>query len=547
MKKINVDFKYLITIWVILATILTLNYAHYGQLILDAGREAYLPTQVLLGKVLYKDIFNIYGPFAYMFNAFLFKIFGIHLKVLYFAGISCAFLITSLIYLIAKRFHTEYLSFSLALFTISVGVANSYLFNFVFPYSYAMLYGLTSFLISLWFLLKYQETKKLPFLYLNCFFAGLCFINKYEFLPYLLAVFYAIFKVQKLKFKEYYYVILSLIFVPAICFGTLFLQGLQVKDLVYSFEIIKKMTGTRTLKYFYLRQGVYPSWQLFLQGTTWTLSTAIICFCFAYGTRTKNKFVAVLLVILSILAAAKYLNPLSFSMLPILILILAAFDFNKLRENLPLQLLVSSTLLVSLKVFWGVITANYGVFFLSILLLTFLSLIADKFKEKNLNFKAFGYFIIVLAILLGYKNLLPLYAKTLPLKTQTGTFYPTNNLYPATKSLLDYIKQNTKKTDSVLILPEGAMINFLAQRPTDNFYNSLIPLYVETFGEDKIISHVKKSKPEYIIFNNWDSKDYYLRYICKDYAVSFCNFVATNYTQEHVIDKGFRYIIFKKK
>ena len=90
------------------------------------------------------------------------------------------------------------------------------------------------------------------------------------------------------------------------------------------------------------------------------------------------------------------------------------------------------------------------------------------------------------------------------------------------------------------------MINYLTDRPSDDFYNSLIPLYVETMGEDVITSHFKENPPEYIVFNNWNTQDYYFKYICSDYAVSFCNYVAKNYSQEKVIDNGFRYLIFKR-
>ena len=59
MKKINLDLKYLIAIWILLIIAIISTYAHHGHLILDCGREVYYPTQVLLGKVLYKDIFNM--------------------------------------------------------------------------------------------------------------------------------------------------------------------------------------------------------------------------------------------------------------------------------------------------------------------------------------------------------------------------------------------------------------------------------------------------------------------------------------------------------
>ncbi|MFA7659264.1 MAG: hypothetical protein WCY19_07505 [Candidatus Gastranaerophilaceae bacterium] len=546
MKKISTDFKYLILLGIILVLAIIPTYAHHGHLLVDCGREAYYPTQILLGKVLYKDILNIYGPFSYMFNAFLFKIFGINLNVLYLAGCVCSFLIAALIYLISRRFLPDFLSFSIAVFTILVGVSSHYLSNFIFPYSYAMLYGLVGFLLSMLFLLKYASELKISNLYLSCFFAGLCVTGKYEFLPFLIVIFYAMIKVRPLKIKEYYYTIFSLLFMPVFCFGILFLQGLNMQDLIMTGSIIKKMAHTRTLKYFYRSQGVYFSTKFMQIQIVSFLKTIFPLTCFLYGFKSRNKILSILLILLSSFLITQWTTPISFSLIPLLIVVLAIFNFKNLKNNFALQLLVLSAVLFSTKVFWGLITANYGAFFIGFLLITFIAIISDIFKDKNINYKAIGIYILLAAGVLSYINFSSR-GKYYPLETARGNFYTQEYLYQAGQDLIDYINKNTKKTDKIVIYPEGAMINFMTDRPSDNFYTSLIPLYVETFGEDKLIENLKKTKPEYVIFNDWNTQEYSFKYICKDYAVSFCNFVATNYTQEKVIGKKFRYLIFKRR
>lgn len=42
-------------------------------LMMDIGREYIIPQAILDGKVLYRDILNIYGPLAFIINAFVFK------------------------------------------------------------------------------------------------------------------------------------------------------------------------------------------------------------------------------------------------------------------------------------------------------------------------------------------------------------------------------------------------------------------------------------------------------------------------------------------
>lgn len=545
MKKINIDIKYLVSLLIILVIAIIPTYSHHGHLIIDCGREAYYPTQILLGKILYKDIFNIYGPFSYMFNALLFKLFTINLNVLYLSGCVCAALITVLTYLISIRFLPKFLSFAIAVFTIFTGVITTYFSNFIFPYSFAMLYGLVAFLASVLFLLKYQANFKISNLYLSCFFAGLCISNKYEFIPYLLVILYAIIYIKPLKFKEYYYAIFSLVFIPIFCFGILFLQGLKIHDLIYLLTILKKMSQSQTLIYFYRRQGVYFSNVLMQYEIKFTLMTLIALACFMYGFISKRKIFSNILIILSSLLILKWTMPLSFSLLPIITVIFAILNFKNMQKNFPLQLLTLSAIVFSFKEFWCLIIANYGTFFAGFLIITLLALIKEKFSNKNINYNAIAIYLILISVAFARINWKGI--NNYKIKSSRGGIYTTKQLYLASKDLISYIEKNTKKSDKIVIFPEGAMINFLTDRPTDDFYTSLIPLYVETFGEKNIIKHFSASKPEYIIFNNWDTSDYYFHNICNDYAVSFCNFVATNYTQEKIIDTGARYLIFKRK
>lgn len=543
MKKINNDFKYLIWIWIVIISAIAVTYAHHGFLLIDCGREVYYPTQILLGKVLYKDIFNIYGPFAYLFNAILFKTISVNLNVLYLSGSVCAFLIVNLIYLISRKFLSDFLSFSIAIFTVSIGILNLNLFNFIFPYSYGMLYGITAFLISFLMLLKYQEKPdKIIYLYLSSFFAGLCVTSKYEFLPYILVILYTVIKIKP-PIRHLLFAILCSSLMPILCFGYLFLQGLNIKDLISTLLIIKKMSQTQTLKYFYVHQGVYLHKYTVMLLLENFLKAIIPLGFLIYGFNTKKKFITVFLNILAIIIMFCWVNPAIFSFLPILILILVILKFKKIFENIQLSLLILSAITISLKSFWGLATLNYGVFFESFLLIT---IIATIFSIKDYS-KPFGIYILITSIILGYQNILAGLNKNCLLKTYRGQFYTEQNFCKSSDELINYIGKNTKPTDKIVILPEGTFINFMTDRHSDNYYNSMIPLYFETFGENELINHFKQSKPEYIIFNNYNTQNYYFEHICNNYAFGFCNFVAQNYVQQKVIDNGLRYLIFKRK
>ena len=141
--------KYLIILWILCIAGLAMFLGHYSGWLIDFGREVYYPERILAGDVLYKDLFNIYGPLAYQINAVLYKIFGAKLSTLFGAGAVCSLLTVSGVYLLANRYMSKFLSFSLGIFTIAVGVTTTSIFNFHFPYSWAVLYGLIAFIYSL--------------------------------------------------------------------------------------------------------------------------------------------------------------------------------------------------------------------------------------------------------------------------------------------------------------------------------------------------------------------------------------------------------------
>lgn len=546
MKKLNLDIKYLFGIWIFLLVSIMLTYGHHGHIVVDCGREVYYPAQILLGKVLYKDIFNIYGPFAYMFNALLFKIFGINLNVLYLAGCLSAFLISTFMYLIAKEYLSKFLSFTITLFTLVIGVFNLNLFNFIFPYSYGMLYGLVAFLISFWCLLKYRnDINKILYLYCGSFFAGLCITSKYEFLPYLLVVFYAIFAFKRLKFKEIYYVLFSLLFVPVFCFGILFLQGLRLHDLISTLSILKVMSKTQTLKYFYVSQGVFFNKHTIPVLLDNFIKTILPLCLFIFGTNRKNRFLSIFISVFSLVLIFLLISPSSFVFMPILVIFFVLFSLKSLRENSKLLLLSISCIAFMLKVIFGLATLNYGAYFVGFVLLTLIVLILEKFKDKNISQKALGIYVLAVTFVFLFQNIVRFSSVNSSVKTDYGKIYVEKPFSISTNQLIKFINENTKNTDKIVIFPEGLMVNYLTQRPSDDFYNSLLPLYEETFGEEKFIEHFKRTKPEYIVFNNWNTKDYYYKYICDDYARPFCSFVTENYTQQKVFDSGFRYLVFK--
>ena len=539
MKGIIKDNKYLIFLWLFCILGLLFFCGHYQGILIDFGREVYYPQRILQGKILYKDLFNIYGPLAYQINAVLYKFFGAKLSTLYGAGVLCSLLTVSGIFLIAKKFLSEFLSFGIGLFSLAVGVTTSVIFNFHFPYSWAVLYGLVAFLFSLYFLLNFCDDKNSTNLCISSFLAGICITCKYDFILYGIIVLFLIIKEKNFK------ALLSFLSVPFISFGILFIQGLRLSDLANFLIVIKAMAKSKTLTYFYQNSGIYfhpkalvTDFLLFLKFVI--PFSAILASVSLFN---RNKIGSISLQIFGWVTFLWFFTEkyqIAFGFLPLVLLIFALFSYKKF--DFKLFILVLSALAAGAKVFWVLILQSYGNYYVPIILIAFLALLFT-YLPKKLE-KVVAIYVIIAGLFIFISNFSALSLPQYKITTERGTIYTQKSIAGSTNQLINFLKN---QNGNAVIFPEGMSVNFLSNTISDDYYNSLLPLYVETFTEEKIINHYRENLPEYVIFNNLNMKDYYFKYICEDYALDFCRFVKDNYEMDKIIDNGFRYVIFKRK
>lgn len=354
------EIFFIFSLFAIFCVLMLFFGQHTGNVIVDCGREAYFPAEILKGKILYKDIFNIFGPLSYQINAVFYAILGVNLKSLYIAGFLNAGLIIFLLYFIARFFTSKEISWILTLFIIVSCIFNPYLFNYIFPYSYAMVYAFSGLLFSILFLLLYLKTSKDFFITFAWFFMGVSITSKYDYLVY--AIFLAVLTIFKSP-KDKKYLFLSLI---------------------------------------------------------------------------------------------------SFFAIPFLI----------------------TNLLI--------------------------------FQSKS------------------------------AIPSSRGTIYEFKDRVATSKKMIDYISRNLKQNDSIWIIPEGTMFNFLTNHPSNGIYYAINTPYLETFSEEKIISETIKNSPNYIIITN--QKSYYYGYntICKDYGFKICKYVNASYLPVSAFGNKFKMVLYKK-
>ncbi len=497
------DGRIISLITAVFAALTPVFFLRQGLLLIDTGREFYIPMFMRQGGVLYKDIYNIYGTLSYQINSFLFSIFGEHINVLYFAGIVNSLIIVISCYLISREFLEKNLSFLISILIMSALVFRTFLYNSVLTYSFAIVYALSAFLLSVLFLIKYLKSGNKNSAYLSCLFAGISISSKYEFTLYIFVLAASLISAKKLGMPDLLKAAGAFACVPVLSYGVLLLQGFNLSDLKITYNLFQNLINAPLLKLFFGYFGVFPS----VKGLMLLIFT--------------NKIFAV------------------FALLPILSIIMFINQIKEIYKNKPLFVFLLCSFSACAKNFFYLNVNHMGVFLFPISAIAAVILLKkylNKFLSAIICFCIFIFAADDFASL-KYKNYL--------LETPKGSIYTYKKDGEPIKYSLDFILNNTNKNDRVVILPEGSFINFASGRKGDLFYYNLSPLfYNDVFKPKNVISHFEENMPEYFILLPIDNSEYGSAFFGIDYAGDFYEIIVNNC---NLIEEKNNIKIFKRK
>ena len=135
------------------------TWATWPNIDVDCGRDVYIPARIagLLpgGPItLYRDVQYQFGPLLPYGYALLFRLFGLHLDVIYLTGILVVWGIVACTYAIAARLAGRPIALLTALTVLIVFAFRNGNFNYVFPYTLNANYGLLFLALLLWALIR---------------------------------------------------------------------------------------------------------------------------------------------------------------------------------------------------------------------------------------------------------------------------------------------------------------------------------------------------------------------------------------------------------
>ena len=183
-----------VAILALFAGLTSITWAQWGDLrSFDSGREMYVPWAISQGQMLYRDLWFPYGPLAPYWHALLFRLFGPHLNVLYFSGLSIILGIAFLLFSLSRHVLPNIAAFLVTTCFLMQAFLPG-LFNYVLPYAYATSLGLLFSLVFLLFFVKYFANRSWEYLLVAGLGAGFALLSKQEFgaACYLILGFWAI-------------------------------------------------------------------------------------------------------------------------------------------------------------------------------------------------------------------------------------------------------------------------------------------------------------------------------------------------------------------
>jgi hypothetical protein len=120
--------------------LVTFGWARWGSVTVDCGRELYVAAALAEGKMLYRDVWYMYGPGAPYFNSLLFRTFGIHVNAAYLAGSLSGLAIMLTLFRCALYFAPLPVAFAIG-YIVLIQSFGGGIFNYPLPYTYASVYG----------------------------------------------------------------------------------------------------------------------------------------------------------------------------------------------------------------------------------------------------------------------------------------------------------------------------------------------------------------------------------------------------------------------
>ncbi len=530
------------------------TWARWGDIQVDCGRELYVPTEILRGKLLYRDIYYSYGPLGPYMGALLIRIFGPHLVAFYLFGIAVAIGCAILLFELGTMLEGRAAGLTAALALLFAGFAPR-IFNFAFPYSYAATMGLLLSLLCVWFAIRHLFGRAGYNLLMAGFAASLALLCKLEFgvACYLMLAFVLAMEAMLRRSARpllHGITICAPGFVLWVAIYGWFFWTLTLAYIVdANWNGLPGTTGQTYVTHLYDLNG-----QRFIPREMVGL---VICaglslmlwFFLAKANRgTRNSVLAIFTAIAvahrfgsvpgtTVIVTEFLVFPSGMFFIGCGFVAYAIYELNQSadRRYLAEAAVGIFALVPALRVFAALKPYDYSIYYAMPLFLVFVITISRCIRRARPTIspdRGWGLVNYLLAVEVVMLALICIpQAKTRPaiLETSWGAIRLEPEDSNVARQILAFITEQKLHGREVAVLPEAPMFYALTGTEAPSRWYTLLPGHLSPTGEDVYIADLSQAAPDYILLTARNSTEYGADYFGIDYDQRVYHWIESNY------------------
>jgi hypothetical protein len=536
------------------------TWATWGDLTIDCGHEMYVPALLSEGRMLYRDVWYMYPPGAPYLNSVLFRTFGVHLSVLYWAGSVSALACAMLIYLTGMELSSWIAGWTVAAIVLLQSFQRG-IFNFALPYAFASVYGCLSACLFLWFAIRASVSAKWIWMFGAGCAAAAAFLFKPEYgmacylTLILLMVVRAFQRSWKLNFGDFLAVVPGITVCALVAKWMFSIAGIefitQENIMTWPTSYFMRNYGSYWLKFsgFSLSlvdvtQAIFRT--IFLIGTIVLLHRALS----AWQSDRRTVFVAASLFLI-VSAFAIYWLPSQVEVvlrgiflpqdMPLdagIAAVACWWYFSRhshSKEIAAFAILLTFSSLVATRILFAMDVINYSIYYNAPAILSFLLLARAvlPYKGRSKRFAIQAEVLLCLTCLLMAFLLvirLPWTKELAPLTTERGTIWVLKDKAESYRLAIQFIKDEAARGESVLSVPEDTSLYFLTAThcPTRVFVFSPGVLSPGKMT-DEVIRDIDQQHVRYLLWSNRTFPEYGVPLFGTDFDRPLGDYLRSHY------------------
>ena len=555
----------LVVLW---ALKLYTTWGAWGNLTIDSGHEMYVPAMLAEGKQLYRDVWFMYGPAAPYFTSYLYRLFGVHLNVLYWAGSLSALGSAIFLYLTGMRLSSWVIGWTAGAVVLMEAFQPS-LFCFPLPYASAAVYACLAGCLFLWLAVNASFSRNWFWVFGAGTTAAAALLLKPEFgiacygtLALLIAGRGFLEKSWKLFASDVAATLPGILICGLVIRWMVSIAGFefitQENIMSWPTSYFMKHFGKMWLE----RNGFTISGSAFLDAFSRSITVAAVLLSAYVLLRSKHPSTRLLLLkALIVLSLALYLIKNNYFLLSIkqdVTLLLSVIFFPQdmvlyvivaaigawcyfwwrpaPSRNLAIPLLFTFSGLLAFRILMMMTSTGYPIFYNGPVVLSFLLLVCPIITRSNRSrrFVFLGEIVLCLACLTPvflHTRLIEAEAKDfVPFSTDRGTIRVSKHMAENYTAAIQFMKEKAALGQSVLSVPEDTSLYFLSgvDCPTRVFSFTPGVLAPGKMTED-MIREIGQKPVDYILWSNRTFREFGVPVFGEDFDPEVGDYLKSHY------------------